>query len=86
MKFCSFVVSVDPKQAKLWLSNNPNNRPINLLKVNSFANMMKNGLWNLKESTPIQINKNGALINGQHRLLAILQTGLTIEMRICKLI
>lgn len=86
MRFCSSVVNVNPEQAKLWLSNNPNNRPINTLKVNKYAKMMKNGLWNFKESTPIQINKNEVLINGQHRLSAILQTGLTVKMRIQKLI
>lgn len=72
------VVSVTPAMAKQWLATNvSNNRNVVQSKVKKWAKSMIAGEWGLAES--IKFDKNGKLFDGQHRLLAVIDTGLTID-------
>lgn len=66
------VWRVTPDLASGWLRNG-HQRQIDLLKVRMMLRDMEAGVWDLtrQEGNPIII-RNGACIDGHHRLLAIL--------------
>ena len=66
----SEIKLVTPKIAKQWLSNNAHNRKINSERVAELCQKMQQGTW--KEKGPaIEVTDTGRLLNGQHRLTAI---------------
>jgi hypothetical protein len=69
---------IGPERAKSLLSINKTNRNISERHVKEYAKMMANGDWDF---TPqgITISKTGSLIDGQHRLNAIIKSGVTIK-------
>ena len=75
------TVMVDPKKAEEWLLFNNKNRRINFSKVNEYANLMKNGRWSLNGTT-ICFSIDGRLLDGQHRLHAVIQSGATVPMSV----
>ena len=75
------TISVTPKVAEYMLRNNKNNRNVSKWRVALYAEEMKRGAWKLNGET-ISINKNGELLNGQHRLLAVIKSGCTVEMAV----
>lgn len=72
------VINVSPEFAKKLLDTRPN-RSISKKKVDAWAYEMENGNWQLNGET-IAIYEDGTLANGQHRLSAIIKTGLTLPM------
>lgn len=58
-----------------YLLNNLNkdNRGLSKKRVNEYAQLMAQGQWHWKASIPIVIGKNGVILDGQHRLSAILE-------------
>lgn len=53
---------------------------INLNKVKTFSMLMKEKLWvPMDHDSPISFNESGELMNGQHRLLAIIESDSEIE-------
>jgi hypothetical protein len=69
------VVIVTPELAERWLQkNHPSNRPIAWQRVEAFANDMRAGAWILTHQG-IAFDANGYLIDGQHRLHAVVQAG-----------
>jgi hypothetical protein len=76
------VVDVTPALAAEWLKLNSGNRPISKSNLQSIVNDMRAGHWNLTHQG-IAFDQSGALIDGQHRLLAVVQTGLTVKMLVC---
>ncbi len=74
-------VLVTPEIADEILStHNKKNRPINRVYVEQFKQALRNGEF--KEVNAITINKSGNLQDGQHRLLAIKETGIPAHMTI----
>lgn len=68
------TISVTPEQAKAWLKTNTLNRPVRVGHVKSLAAAMKRGEWTLNHQA---IAMNGTkLLDGQHRLMALIQSGL----------
>lgn len=63
--------TITPKKAAEWLKANTTNRPINQSWVNRLAETIADGQWRLNGDT-IRFNDGGTLIDGQHRLHAIL--------------
>ncbi|HEY0889433.1 MAG TPA: hypothetical protein VGE38_07475 [Nocardioides sp.] len=72
-------VPVDPTTAQRWLNENKVNRSLRVAKVNQFANDMAAGRWSLSNDA-ICFAPDGTLLNGQHRLHAIVKSGVTITM------
>ena len=71
--------SITPKLAAQWLSeNNNHNRPIRTGHVNRLAEDMREGRWN-EDGSPFRFNVNGVLMDGQHRLHAIVKSGETVR-------
>jgi len=61
---------VTPELAKQWLGNNPQNRRISAVQVQRLAAAIKRGEWMVNGET-IKLTEDGELLDGQHRLLAV---------------
>lgn len=77
------VVNVTPELAAHYLNNNPNNRPITKVRVRSFAAMMDAGQWLVNGET-IVISATGRLLDGQHRLAAVIEYGKPVPMLVAQ--
>lgn len=77
------VMSVTPDAAKAWLKMNTLNRPVRKSYVSYLADCMKRGEWTVNHQA-IALNGN-KLIDGQHRLMALIESGLPeIKMSVVK--
>lgn len=65
-------IVLGPKQAAQYLKLNTNNRPLSKSRVSSIANDIKEDRWDYNGNT-IVISDDGILLDGQHRLQAIIQ-------------
>jgi len=72
-------IKVTPALAHKWLATNHDNRPIREHLVKSFAVDMENGDWDDNGET-IKFDESGELIDGQHRLLAIIESNKTVTL------
>ena len=75
----SSVVLIDPETATRWLARNEANRHLRVAQVTKYAGDMAAGRWHLTGS-PIQFAADGRLLDGQHRLCAIIKSGVTLPM------
>lgn len=74
------IVTVTPAQAKLWLGeNHEDNRGLNKHRVNMYARDMVDGKWMVTHQS-ICFDQNGKLIDGQHRLNAVIVAGKAVVM------
>jgi hypothetical protein len=69
---------ITPSMAQDILSHNDNNRPLNPRTLSRYIDEMKEGRWMFNGDT-ISIDRDGNLLNGQHRLTAVVQSGVTID-------
>ena len=69
------TVKVTPEMARAWLDDNGANRTIRRAAVQTYKADMLAGRWRGDDST-LRLNPRGTLINGQHRLIAFLESGL----------
>lgn len=74
----SIVETITPAKANQYLKTSIGNRNISKAVVNSYAVTMKRGEWMLNGES-IVFDKEGHLINGHHRLHAIIQAEVPIE-------
>jgi hypothetical protein len=72
------VETIDPATAELWLRRNTHNRNIRPKHVQALAHAMASGQWALNGESII-FDPNGVLVDGQHRLLAVVESGATIQ-------
>ena len=70
---------ITPQLAEVYLSKNKHNRHISKPMVAYFADQMKRGQWALT-GQGISFDYNNNLIDGQHRLLAIIQSNISVKM------
>ncbi len=69
------VHEVSPELARAWLERNLGNRPIRQANLRRLVAAMKSGNWRMT-GDPIRFSNSGKLIDGQHRLMAIVESGL----------
>jgi hypothetical protein len=76
-------MSISPRRASLWLKNNTRNRKLTESLVNSYARAMTAGEWLVNGKTIVfdgyPDKDKCRLMDGQHRLEAIVRSGVTIE-------
>lgn len=77
------VETITPDMAREYLKSNRMNRPLNDKTVNFYAQEMRAGNWKLNGEA-ICFAKNGALLNGQHRLSAIVKSGRDIQTMVIR--
>lgn len=68
------LVTVTPELAQEWLGKNEFNRSPRSATVREYEQAMRDGLWRITGDT-IKFDKNGRLIDGQHRLMACVRAG-----------
>ena len=75
---------ITPKLAEEYLTRNTNNyRKINHAYVKNYAEDMKEGKWE-ETAEPISFSPSGVLLNGQHRLAAIIKSGVSVNMVVAR--
>lgn len=80
-KIHSEVVSITPLMAGSLLDDyNEGNRNLNKNAVEKYAKVMRAGNWALTPQGLVIDGSSGKLVDGQHRLAAIRQTGVTVDM------
>lgn len=77
------IVEVTPADAREILDRNTRNRALREEYVRKLAGAMERGEW-MVNGEPIQIAEGGELLNGQHRLSAILASGVTVPMLVVR--
>ena len=80
-KLCSVKsrwMDVTPAMAEDWLRNNFRNRPVSQDVVAAYARDMVNGVW-IPTHQGLAFNARDELIDGQHRLMAIIKSDKTIR-------
>jgi hypothetical protein len=78
------IVKITPEDAKKYLGKNyQKNRKLRSGVVSRYARDMKNGNWGITHQG-IAFNTRGELIDGQHRLAAIVECGEPITMMVVR--
>jgi len=70
---------ITPEKAQRILDLQPKNRKIIQRKVNEYTDLMISGQWEESHPQGLVFNTKGDLINGQHRLLAVVKAGIPIR-------
>lgn len=69
---------ITPQIAAELLTSNTRNRPLRRSAVDFYSSEMKKGQWRLNGES-IKISKTGVIIDGQHRLQAVIDSGISIN-------
>jgi hypothetical protein len=77
----SEVHLVTPELALAILEANSNNRPVSKQKIYEYASQIRKGSWRMNGQAII-ISDAGILRDGQHRLKAVVEAGVPVEMLI----
>lgn len=75
------VLLIGPDEARALLSANTDNRPLRNGRVNFYARTMKNGAWMFTHQG-IAFSEDGLGIDLQHRLHAVILSGVTVRMMV----
>ena len=78
-KIITKTLDITPDMAAQMLERNTMNRNISQLNVTRYANDMASGAWEQNGET-IKIAEDGTILDGQHRLWAIIESGVTVTM------
>ena len=80
-KIIAKLVSVTPDYAATLLEKNTTNRNISQITVKRYAQAMASGEW-MQNGQTITIAEDGTILDGQHRLWAVIESGITITFLI----
>lgn len=75
--------TIDPDLARTFLDENDANRPVRARVVNAYARDMASGSWYVTGET-IKFSKTGELLDGQHRLYAIVESATAQRMLVVR--
>lgn len=78
------IVTVTPAMAETWLRNNLSNRPVSKQAVAMFARDMEENRWRGLNGEPLIFTGNGFLLDGQHRLHAIVLSGCSVRILVVR--
>lgn len=73
-----YYIDITPELAEQWFQCNYFNRNLRMDIVREYVRCMKKGLWGESDSY-ITISQHGMLLNGQHRMAAVMLSGVTIK-------
>ena len=83
-KVTTQIVDMTPEIAKdILLKHNNKNRTVKSRRVKDYAEQMKRGEWKLNGESII-FDETGELRDGQHRLMAVVESGCTVPMTVVK--
>jgi hypothetical protein len=78
------IVPVTPEVATTWLRLNKSNRPLRQGTIARLARLMELGQFKADHPDHITFDEQGNLINGQHRLHAVIRSQTTQHMRVMR--
>lgn len=81
VKMHTQTISVSPALAVEWLKKNTFNRKLSKLVIQKYASDMSQGDWTLTHQG-IAFDTDGVLADGQHRLHAVIESGVTVPMMV----
>lgn len=73
-------IEITPEQAKSILRKNNSNRRLRVETVTRYAIDMSKGKWNESTAECIKLASDGTLLDGQHRLHAIVEANVPIKL------
>jgi len=76
-------IRLTPELAAKYLTSNHKNRTLRPELIDKYAKDMRDGLW-IENGDTIRFDIKGRLLDGQHRLHAIIKSGVTIDAWICE--
>lgn len=71
---------ISPKKAEELLATNFDNRKMRKRRVMELAGAIQRGEWQSENPSPIVIGTDGRLVDGQHRLAAVVEAGKSVKM------
>lgn len=74
------LIELTPEMAREFLENMKGQRTPHRVHVEQYARDMKSGAWVPNISSPFCFGSDGRLLNGQHRCLAVIKAGVTIQV------
>lgn len=77
------VITITPALAERMLLSNESNRLINVRRVSLYAGALTRGEWKLNGES-VKLAPDGRLLDGQHRLQAVVQSGKSMTTWIIK--
>jgi len=77
------IETISPAMAESYLTHNARNRKIVAAHVDAIARDIRAGNW-MMNAQPICFSRSGRLLNGQHRLSAVIQAGEAIEVPVMR--
>ena len=77
------IVEMTPRAAREILDRNTRNRSMRADYVRKLGAAMERGEWSVN-GEPIQIAEDGTLLNGQHRLSAVVESGVSVPMLVVR--
>lgn len=77
------IETITPERAQLYLEHNGRNRPIRPSRVHELASSMLRGEWHLTHQG-MAFDEDGVLLDGQHRLLAVIEAGVPVQMLVAR--
>jgi len=72
------TTDITPEVASQWLMKNIDNRKPSKAKIRKLAIDLKEQNW-VANADAVRFNRNDVLIDGQHRLMAVVESGVTIK-------
>jgi hypothetical protein len=72
------IVTVTPEKAEEFLARNTHNRNIKKSNLQKITRALVNGEWQLNGEA-VKIAADGTILDGQHRLVAVVQTGVPMK-------
>lgn len=73
---------ITPEVAKNMIDKNTNNRRLREATVLFYTRQMKDGQWKSDTGECIKISKSGVILDGQHRLHAVIKSGRSIQFHL----
>jgi hypothetical protein len=82
-KIKSQIETVTPEVASAMLCHNTGNREVRDSVVAKYMRVISRGEWRVTHQG-IAFDYNGQLIDGQHRLMAVVRTGIAVDMMVTR--
>ena len=70
---------IGPAEAAALLEGNTSNRALSQVLIDRYEREMRNGTWDEDNGETIKVAADGTIIDGQHRLWAVVESGKTLR-------
>ena len=78
------IEEIGPSEAAAYLALSSRNRSLSRMKVEQYAADMQRGHWQAGALDPIRISEDNDLMDGQHRLHALIAAGVTMPFLVLR--